>query len=50
LRDTVWSIIFTQTPIAIACLWVAWELRGIRGALTRIAAAAEELRKSAARE
>ncbi len=50
MRDTVWSIVLTQTPIAIACLWAAWELRGIRGALNRIAAAAEKLRESASKE
>jgi hypothetical protein len=44
VRDTVWSIILTQTPIAVACLWVAWELRAIRNALERISAAAERLR------
>lgn len=44
MSDTVWSIILTQTPIAIACLWVAWELRGIRAALLRIAAQVDRLR------
>ena len=33
MRDTVWAIILTQTPIAIACLWVAVEMRGIRRSL-----------------
>lgn len=44
MRDTVWSIILTQTPIAVACLWVAWELRGIRQALARVAKAAAEFK------
>jgi hypothetical protein len=43
MRDTVWAIIFSQTPIALACLWVAWEVRGIRKATERITAAAEIL-------
>ncbi|MFO0624001.1 MAG: hypothetical protein U0325_00165 [Polyangiales bacterium] len=37
MRDTVWSIILTQTPIAAACLWVAWEMRGCHRALRDIA-------------
>lgn len=37
MRDTVWSILLTQTPIAIACLWVAWEMRGVHRALREIA-------------
>jgi hypothetical protein len=37
MRDTVWSIILTQTPIAVACLWVAWEMRGCHRALRDIA-------------
>jgi hypothetical protein len=37
MRDTVWSILLTQTPIALACLWVAWEVRGIHRALRDIA-------------
>lgn len=37
MRDTVWSILLTQTPIALACLWVAWEMRGIHRALRDIA-------------
>jgi hypothetical protein len=36
MRDTVWSIVLTQVPIAIGCLWVAWELHRIRRALERI--------------
>jgi hypothetical protein len=36
MRDTVWSILLTQIPIAVACVWVAWEVRGIRRALQRI--------------
>ena len=38
MRDTVWSILLTQTPIALACLWVAWEMRGVHRALRDIAA------------
>ena len=38
MRDTVWSILLTQTPIALGCLWVAWEVRGIHRALRDIAA------------
>ncbi len=37
MRDTVWSILATQTPIAVACLWVAWEMRGVHRALRDIA-------------
>lgn len=37
MRDTVWSILLTQTPIALACLWVAWEMRGVHRALRDIA-------------
>ena len=37
MRDTVWSILLTQTPIAVACVWVAWEMRGVRRALGDIA-------------
>ena len=37
MRDTVWSILLTQTPIAVACVWVAWEMRGVRLALRDIA-------------
>lgn len=33
MRDTVWAIILTQAPIAIACIWVAVEMRGIRRSL-----------------
>lgn len=44
MRDTVWSILLTQTPIALACLWVAWEVRGIRRALEDIAATLKRLR------
>jgi hypothetical protein len=43
MRDTVWVILLTQTPIAIACLWVALELRAIRRALERIADAARRM-------
>jgi hypothetical protein len=46
MRDTVWSILLTQTPIALACLWVAWEVRGIRRALERIGAALESAGRS----
>ena len=46
MRDTVWSIILTQTPIAVACLWVAFELRGIRRALERAAALLEQRRSA----
>lgn len=49
MRDTVWSIILTQTPIAIACTLVWWELRGIRKALGRVADAAGDLRNDAHR-
>src|SRR5512143_2507178 len=45
MRDTVWSIILTQTPIAVACLVVAWEMRGIRRALERIAALLGDLER-----
>jgi hypothetical protein len=44
MRDTVWAIIITQTPIAVACFWVAWEARGIRNALARLVLATERLR------
>ena len=37
MRDTVIAIILTQVPIAIGCIWVAYEMRGIRKALARIA-------------
>lgn len=47
MRDTVWSILFTQTPIAVACLWVAWEMRGVHRALRDIA---ELLRRLSERE
>lgn len=47
MRDTVWSILLTQTPIALACLWVAWEIRGIHRALRDIA---DHLRRIAAPE
>jgi hypothetical protein len=43
MRDTVWSIVLTQTPIAIACILVAWEMRGIRRALERIGALLRDL-------
>jgi hypothetical protein len=43
MRDTVWSIVLTQTPIAIACIMVAWELRGIRKALEKLGEAAKGL-------
>ena len=43
MRDTVVSIILTQVPIAIGCLWVAIEMRAVRRAFERIAAAAERL-------
>lgn len=45
MRDTVWSIVLTQTPIAIACLLVALEMRGIRRALERIATLLGDLGK-----
>jgi hypothetical protein len=45
MRDTVWSIVFTQVPIAVACLWVAWELRGAHRALRDIAGHLERLSK-----
>ncbi|MFI5301277.1 MAG: hypothetical protein ACHREM_24600 [Polyangiales bacterium] len=45
MSDTVWSILLTQTPIAIACLWVAWEMRGIHRALMRIATQVDKLTK-----
>lgn len=47
MRDTVWSILLTQTPIAIACVWVAWEMRGVHRALKDIAS---QLRRLADRE
>ena len=47
MRDTVWVILLTQTPIALACLWVAFELRAIRRALDRIASAARDLSRDA---
>ncbi len=47
MRDTVWAIIFSQTPIALGCLWVAWEVRGIRKATERITVAAEALLRRA---
>ena len=50
MRDTVWSILLTQTPIAVACLWVAWEMRGIRTALNRVAKVAEEMREKSGKE
>lgn len=37
MRDTVWAILLTQVPIAIGCVWVAWEVRGIRRAVERLA-------------
>ncbi len=37
MRDTVWMILLTQTPIALACVWVAWEMRGVHRALRDIA-------------
>jgi hypothetical protein len=43
VRDTVWSIVLTQTPIALACVWVAWEMRGIRSALERTATLLERI-------
>ncbi len=45
MRDTVWSIILTQVPIAVGCLWVAWEIHGIRRALERIGRALADLRE-----
>jgi hypothetical protein len=45
MRDTVWSIILTQVPIAVACFLVARELRGIKSALEKIAALTEKLGK-----
>lgn len=47
MRDTVWSILLTQTPIALACVWVAWEMRGVHRALRDIAA---QLRRLAERD
>ncbi|MFO0552297.1 MAG: hypothetical protein U0271_28175 [Polyangiaceae bacterium] len=46
MRDTVWSIVLTQVPIAIACFLVARELRAVRSALDRIAAAVERISSS----
>lgn len=43
MRDTVWSIVLTQVPIAIACFLVARELRGIKRALEKIAVLTEKL-------
>ena len=43
MRDTVWSILLPQIPIAIACLWVAIELRGIRKGIESIARSVERL-------
>jgi hypothetical protein len=43
MRDTVISIILTQAPIAVGCLWVAWELHKIRRALETIARTAERV-------
>lgn len=45
MRDTVWSILLTQIPIAVACILVAWELRGIRKALAQLADVAKSLRQ-----
>lgn len=45
MRDTVWSIVLTQVPIAIACFLVARELRGIKTALEKIASLTEKLGK-----
>jgi hypothetical protein len=45
VRDTVWSIFLTQTPIAVACLWVAFELRGIRVAIERATSLLEQMRQ-----
>lgn len=45
MRDTVWSIVLTQVPIAVACFLVARELGGIRKALEKIAASTEKLSK-----
>jgi len=39
------SILLTQTPIAVACPWVAREVRGIRRALERIGTALTDLRE-----
>ena len=44
MRSTVWAILITQTPISIACFWMAWEARGIRKALHRLVEATERLR------
>ena len=43
MRDTVWSIVLTQAPIAVACFWVAWEIRGIGSALRDIGASLRTL-------
>ena len=43
MRDTVWAIIISQTPIAAACFWMAWEARGIRNALLRLVQATERV-------
>lgn len=43
MRDTVWSIVLTQVPIAVACFLVARELRAVRSALERIASAVERI-------
>jgi hypothetical protein len=41
MRDTVWAILISQAPIAVACFWMAWEARGIRKALIRLGRATE---------
>ena len=43
MRDTVWSIVLTQAPIAVACFWVAWEIRCIGSALRDIGASLRAL-------
>jgi hypothetical protein len=42
MRDTVLSILITQIPIAIACFWVAFEMRGIRRGIEDLARRLEE--------
>lgn len=50
MRDTVWSIVLTQTPIALACLVVALEMRGIRRALERISDLLADLKRDDGRK
>lgn len=50
MRDTVWSIVLTQVPIAVACFLVARELGGIRRALEKIAGLGEKLSERVKRD